>query len=88
MKTEDRHDSAPMRAERELRLGVVLYGGVSLTIYINGVTQELFRMVRSTNLDASALTGTENVYRRMAQILGDCEDRGGGTPYDSPVRLR
>ena len=31
---------------REVRLGVVMYGGVSLAIYIYGVTQELFRAVR------------------------------------------
>lgn len=31
---------------REVRLGVVMYGGVSLAIYTYGVTQELFRAVR------------------------------------------
>lgn len=35
-------------AQRELRLGVVLYGGVSLAIYIHGVTKELMSMVRAT----------------------------------------
>lgn len=35
-------------AERahEVRLGLVLYGGVSLAIYMNGTTNELFRAVR------------------------------------------
>jgi patatin-related protein len=33
---------------KEVRFAVVMYGGVSLAIYINGVTQELLRMVRST----------------------------------------
>lgn len=31
---------------REVRLGLVMYGGVSLAIYINGVAQEFFRAVR------------------------------------------
>jgi patatin-related protein len=31
---------------REVRLGLVVYGGVSLAIYINGVADELFRAVR------------------------------------------
>ena len=31
---------------REVRLGVVMFGGVSLAVYINGVAQELFRAVR------------------------------------------
>ena len=35
---------------REVRLGIVMYGGVSLAIYINGVSQELFRAVRGTGI--------------------------------------
>ena len=31
---------------REVRLGLVMYGGVSLAIYINGVAQEFFHAVR------------------------------------------
>jgi len=31
---------------KEIRFAVVMYGGVSLAIYINGVAQELLRMVR------------------------------------------
>jgi len=31
---------------REMRLGLVMYGGVSLAIYINGVAHEFFRAVR------------------------------------------
>jgi patatin-related protein len=33
---------------REVRFAVVMYGGVSLAIYINGVAQELLRFVRAT----------------------------------------
>lgn len=35
---------------REVRFGVVLYGGVSLAVYINGVAQEMFRAVRGHGL--------------------------------------
>jgi patatin-related protein len=35
-------------ATHEIRFAVVLYGGSSLAIYINGVVQELFHMVRAT----------------------------------------
>lgn len=31
---------------REIRIGLVLYGGVSLAVYINGVAQEFFNAVR------------------------------------------
>ena len=33
---------------QEVRFAVVMYGGVSLAIYINGVAQELLRLVRAT----------------------------------------
>jgi predicted acylesterase/phospholipase RssA len=36
----------PHDKSRELRFGLVLYGGVSLAIYINGVVNEFLRMVR------------------------------------------
>ena len=61
---------------------MVMYGGVSLAIYINGVAQELLRLVRATALrEPSAphptrrcsvlqLVGTEKVYRRLGQLLG------------------
>jgi patatin-related protein len=34
--------------EQEIRYALVMYGGVSLAIYINGVVQEFFRLVRAT----------------------------------------
>jgi len=60
--------------EKEVRFALVLYGGASLAIYIHGVTQEFFRLVRSTAVDAQGnlivgdaeLTGTERVYRKLA----------------------
>jgi len=38
----------PYQRIREVRLAVVMYGGVSLAIYMNGVAQELYHLVRST----------------------------------------
>lgn len=38
----------PWEPTQELRFAVVLYGGVSLAIYINGVVQELLHLVRAT----------------------------------------
>jgi patatin-related protein len=35
---------------REVRLGLVMYGGVSLAIYINGVSQEFFRAVHGRGI--------------------------------------
>ena len=60
--------------ENEVRFALVLYGGASLAIYIHGVTQEFFHLVRSTAVDANGqlivgdaeLSGTERVYRKLA----------------------
>src|ERR1700758_562561 len=37
---------------KEIRFSVVMYGGGSLAIYMNGVTQELLHMVRATARDS------------------------------------
>ncbi|MBI5944874.1 MAG: patatin-like protein [Chloroflexi bacterium] len=62
----------------ETRFAVVMYGGISLAIYINGVAQELYRMVRATarkkgggylEPDESKLDGPERVYREIGEEL-------------------
>jgi patatin-related protein len=72
---------------QEVRFAVVMYGGVSLAIYINGVTQEMLRMVQSTapgkDRDQARplreLPGrpcdTTWTYRKLALLLGDDELR-------------
>lgn len=67
--------------EREVRFAIVMYGGVSLAIYINGIAQELLRMVRATAVverdnqgnelasDWKELNGTEQVYRKLSYLL-------------------
>ena len=66
--------------QRELRFAVVMYGGVSLAIYINGVTQELLHLVRATARDRRGnkmlfpedqLSATEVVYRKIARQLDE-----------------
>ena len=50
---------------QEVRLAVVLYGGVSLAIYINGAVQEMLRLVRSTSQSQSDGTA----YGELGAIL-------------------
>jgi hypothetical protein len=38
-----------MEVRKEIRFAVVMYGGVSLAIYINGVAQEPLHMVRASH---------------------------------------
>jgi patatin-related protein len=57
--------------EREVRFAVVVYGGVSLAVYMNGVSQELLHLVRSTHEELDQLTPVEQVYRRLACLVGE-----------------
>lgn len=43
---------------QEVRFAVVMYGGVSLAIYINGIAQELLRLVRATAKAGTAPDGS------------------------------
>jgi patatin-related protein len=66
---------------QEIRFAVVLYGGVSLAIYMNGIAQELLRMVRATaarqtgkntfeaRLADEELRDSERVYRKLGMML-------------------
>lgn len=66
---------------REIRFAVVMYGGVSLSVYINGIAQELFALVRATapsdgdpltgrfRFANDELSGTERVYRELGRQL-------------------
>ena len=59
--------------KQEVRFAVVMYGGVSLAIYINGVAQELLKLVRSTaaNQIGKPLSGTEAIYREVSWLLAE-----------------
>lgn len=57
----------PMR-QKELRFALVCYGGISLAVYMHGVTKELWHAMRASrdhHDNASASSGVEAVYRRM-----------------------
>lgn len=61
-------------SRKELRLAVVCYGGVSLCIYMHGITKELHRLVRASRLpDDAAEPSTENVYRQMLACAAEDE---------------
>jgi patatin-related protein len=67
-----------LNPSQDIRFAVVMYGGVSLACYINGVSQELFNIVRATaedpgnrrcGLAEQELSGTQKVYRKLGQLL-------------------
>src|SRR5437868_6927109 len=67
----------PLKTEftQEMRFAVVMYGGSSLAIYMNGVAQELLHLVRATAADPDGkihkenVSGTERVYRDLGRML-------------------
>jgi len=70
--------TAPQANVKELRLATVLYGGVSLCIYMHGVTKELHRLVRASNAlengKEAATTPVEEVYRDLLHELAEQSD--------------
>ena len=79
-------DSSPTNLDytKEVRFAVVMYGGVSLAIYINGVAQELLHMVRSTaSKDGAKLGGTEKVYREISYLLADDQNERTSTDTEN-----
>lgn len=73
---------AAMDYRAEIRFGVVMYGGVSLAIYINGVTNEMYELARATPrllpgvqrpapATGDAPPTTAEVYRRLSWLVND-----------------
>jgi hypothetical protein len=78
----------PVQTEQEIRFAVVLYGGVSLAVYINGVVQELFRLVRST-AGVPDLRGSELVYQKIGQMLAPEDWSPEKQPADTdPIKTK
>jgi patatin-related protein len=54
--------------QKELRIALVCYGGVSLAVYMHGVTKELWKLARASRIhhsDEEVESGSEAVYRRL-----------------------
>ena len=63
--------------ERELRLALVCYGGISLAVYMHGITKEVWRLAQASRAvhDGTDLPpGTTGVYQ---QLLTELEREGG-----------
>jgi patatin-related protein len=91
----------PYAPTQEMRFALVLYGGVSLAIYINGVVQEFLHLVRATApnapppdgetalLSEQQLESTETIYRELGQLarFGAQVEAGKTNPGD-PILTR
>lgn len=65
---------------RELRLAVVLYGGVSLAIYMHGASKELHRLVRGSGFVGGAAAGESGA----DEAEGHGTDAGSGATTTEP----
>jgi patatin-related protein len=82
---------APLTYDAEMRFGVVMYGGVSLAIYIYGAAYELHELANATPLDGAMRPSgdepggdTRDIYRRLALLAGNDALR---SQYAQAIRL-
>ena len=63
--------------QKELRIALVCYGGVSLAVYMHGVTKEVWKLAQASraSMDAApAAEGAQRVYRDLLTHLRDEKD--------------
>ncbi|HEV2567596.1 patatin-like protein [Sphingomonas sp.] len=55
--------------EKELRLALICYGGISLAVYMHGITKEIWRLARASRAfhDGRFCTGSQEVYRQLLE---------------------
>ena len=67
--------------EKEIRLALVCYGGISLAVYMHGITKEVWRLARASRAyfdGEKAAEGSQGVYRALLEEI----------EADHKVRLR
>ncbi|MEO5866760.1 MAG: patatin-like protein [Sphingomonas sp.] len=60
--------------EKELRLALICYGGISLAVYMHGITKEIWRLARASqafHAGAAAPVGSQGVYQALLQEIQD-----------------
>lgn len=58
--------------QKELRIALVCYGGISLAVYMHGVTKELWKLARASRNfhgDLACSPGSQHVYRRLLEHM-------------------
>jgi patatin-related protein len=62
--------------EKELRLALICYGGISLAVYMHGITKEVWRLARASrdfHAGAPPAAGSQGVYRHLLEtIAAEC----------------
>ena len=67
----------PFMREKELRLALVCYGGVSLAVYMHGITKEIWRLAcasRAFHAGETTPPGSQSVYMRLLALMAsECD---------------
>jgi patatin-related protein len=66
-----------MIREKELRLALVCYGGISLAIYMHGITKEIWRLVCASRAFHDGDPPAQGIERVYAELLSEIEAQGG-----------
>ena len=62
--------------EKELRIALVCYGGISLAVYMHGVTKEIWRLAKASrdfHAGKGDGTGSQSVYLKLLRRIADQE---------------
>ncbi|HWH18834.1 MAG TPA: patatin-like protein, partial [Allosphingosinicella sp.] len=61
--------------EKELRLALICYGGISLAVYMHGITKEIWRMASASQAfhsgGGAAANGSQGIYQRLLRAIAD-----------------
>jgi len=60
--------------EKELRIALVCYGGVSLAVYMHGITKEIWRLAKASQAVHAGEEGDGGVYAKL--LRGTCAEAG------------
>jgi patatin-related protein len=58
--------------EKELRLALICYGGVSLAVYMHGITREIWHLIRASKAhleEGPVGSGSEIAYRELLELI-------------------
>lgn len=58
--------------QKELRIALICYGGISLAVYMHGVTKEVWKLARASrdlHLEVPSQAGSEAIYRILLERL-------------------
>ena len=63
--------------EKELRLALVCYGGISLAVYMHGITKETWHLLRASRAHAAGEADDDPATRVYRALLAELEETGG-----------